>query len=59
MSGFTTILGILSVLGGLAELLGWTSLDGALLLIILGVYLIFKPWFEQRQLFGKAEHSRS
>lgn len=59
MSGFTTILGILALLGGLAELIGWTSLDGALLLILLGAYLILKPWFDQRQIFGKAEQGRS
>lgn len=58
MSGFTTFLGILSVLGGIVQLLGWKSLDGAFFLIILGAYLIFKPWFDRRQLFGKAEHSR-
>ena len=57
MSGFTTFLGILSLLGGIAELLGWTSLEGGLLLIILGAYLILKPWFEKHQLFGKAEQS--
>jgi len=55
MSGFTTVLGILSLLGGMAELLGMTSLEGALLLIILGAYLIVKPWFEKQRLFGKAE----
>jgi len=55
MSGFTTVLGILSLIGGIAEIFGATSLEGALLLIILGAYLIFKPWFEKRQLFGKAE----
>lgn len=55
MSGFTTFLGILALLGGIAELIGMTSLEGALLLIILGAYLILKPWFEQRKLFGKAE----
>lgn len=55
MSGFTTILGILSVIGGMAEFLGWKSLDGALILIILGAYLILKPWFEKQRLFGKAE----
>lgn len=55
MSGFTTVLGILSLLGGIAELLGITSLDAALLLIILGAYLIFKPWFDKARLFGKAE----
>ena len=57
MSGFTTVLGILALLGGIAELLGMTSLEGALLLIILGAYLIVKPWFDKRQLFGKAEES--
>lgn len=57
MSGFTTLLGILSLLGGIAELLGFVSLEGAFLLIILGAYLILKPWFEQRKLFGKAEES--
>jgi hypothetical protein len=57
MSGFTTLLGILSLLGGIAELIGITSLDGALLLIILGAYLILKPWFDKRKLFGKAEEA--
>jgi hypothetical protein len=57
MSGFTTFLGILSLLGGLAELIGLTSLQGALLLIIIGASLILKPWFDKRQLFGKAEES--
>src|SRR4030043_671200 len=57
MSGFTTILGILALAGGIAELLGITSLDAALLLIILGAYLIIKPWFDKRRLFGKAEES--
>jgi hypothetical protein len=58
MSGFTTVIGILSVLGGLAELAGLTSLEGGLLLIILGAYLLLKPWFDKHQLFGRAEHSR-
>lgn len=57
MSGFTTVLGILAVGGGIAELLGFTSLEGGMLLIILGAYLILKPWFEKRQLFGKAEQA--
>jgi hypothetical protein len=57
MSGFTTVLGILSLIGGIAELIGFTSLEGALLLIILGAYLILKPWFEKQKLFGKAEES--
>lgn len=58
MSGFTTFVGVLSLLGGFAELIGWTSLQGALLLIILGALVILKPWFDKRQLFGKAEESR-
>jgi hypothetical protein len=57
MGGFTTFLGILSLLGGISELLGWTSLDGAWLLLILGAYLILKPWFEKKMLFGKAEEN--
>ena len=57
MSGFTTFLGIISVLGGIAELIWKLSIEGALLLVILGAYLILKPWFEKRQLFGKAEQS--
>ncbi len=59
MSGFTTVLGILSLVGGITELAGMTSLEGALLLIILGAYLLVKPWFDRRQLFGKAEESRA
>jgi hypothetical protein len=55
MSGFTTFLGVISVLGGIIELLGWVNLDGALLLIVLGAYLILKPWFDRQRLFGKAE----
>jgi hypothetical protein len=57
MSGFTTFLGVISVLGGIIELLGWVNLDGALLLIVLGAYLILKPWFDRQKLFGKAEES--
>ncbi|MFZ5902033.1 MAG: hypothetical protein ACOYZ8_00585 [Chloroflexota bacterium] len=57
MSGFTTFLGILAFVGGLAQLLFKFDLGGALLLIVLGAYLILKPWFDQKGLFGKAEHS--
>jgi hypothetical protein len=57
MSGFTTFLGILSLVGGIVQLLGWKSMDGAFFLIILGCYLILKPWFDERQFFGKAERS--
>ena len=59
MSGFTTFIGLLSIIGGIAQLAGWSSLEGAFFLIILGAYLILKPYFDRRQLFGKAEHSRS
>jgi hypothetical protein len=55
MSGFTTFIGILSLVGGVLQLLGWRSMDGAFFLIILGAYLILKPWFDERKLFGKAE----
>ncbi len=57
MSGFTTFLGILSLLGGIIELAGLVDLNGALLLLILGAYLILKPWFDKQGLFGKAEES--
>jgi len=57
MSGFTTVLGIIAVAAGIAELLGVDMLGGAFLLIILGVYLLLKPYFDRRQLFGKAEES--
>ena len=55
MSGFTTVLGILAIASGIAELLGFDTLGGGLLLIILGVYLLLRPVFEKRQLFGKVE----
>ena len=57
MSGFTTFLGVVSLLGGIAQLMGWYALEGALFFIILGAYLLLKPWFDKRQLFGKAEAS--
>ncbi len=55
MSGFTTFLGILSVAGGVVQLLGVKGVEGAFLLLILGTYLILKPWFDKRKVFGKAE----
>jgi hypothetical protein len=55
MSGFTTVLGVLSLISGVTQLLGMHSLEGPVLLIILGAYLIVRPWFERRQLFGKVE----
>jgi len=55
MSGFTTVLGIISVIGGVVQLFGVKNLEGAFLLLILGAYLIIKPWFEKQHIFGKAE----
>ena len=55
MSGFTTFLGVIAVISGFMQLLGVHSFEGAILLIILGAYLIIKPYFDKRQLFGKAE----
>jgi len=57
MSGFTTFLGLLSIVGGIAQLLGWEAMEGAFLFIIIGAALILKPWFDKRQMFGKAEES--
>lgn len=57
MSGFTTVLGVISVIGGIVQLFGVKGMEGAFLLIILGVYLVFKQWFDQRKLFGKAGES--
>ena len=57
MSGFTTILGIIALISGGLELLGRNNLGGPILLIVLGAYLLVKPWFDQRRLFGKAEES--
>ena len=55
MSGFTTVLGVIALIGGSAQLLGFHQLEDGILLIILGVYIIFKPFFDKRALFGKAE----
>jgi hypothetical protein len=55
MSGFTTVLGIIALISGGLELLGRNNLGGAILLIILGAYLLVKPWFDKQRLFGKAE----
>jgi hypothetical protein len=57
MSGFTTFLGIVALLSGATQLMGMHNLDGPILLIIFGAALILKPWFDKRQLFGKAEES--
>ena len=55
MNGFTTMLGILAMAGGVVQLFGVDGVEGAFLLIILGAYLVLKPWFDGRRLFGKAE----
>lgn len=57
MSGFTTFLGILALLGGIAQLFWMQDIGGPLLLIILGAYLLLKPWFDKQQIFGKAEEA--
>jgi len=57
MSGFTTFLGIISVVGGVFDLVSTKDIDGAVFLIVLGGYLILKPWFDKQGLFGKAETS--
>jgi hypothetical protein len=57
MSGFTTFLGIIAIISGVLQLMGLNDLGGAIFLIILGSYLLVKPWFDKRQLFGKAEES--
>ncbi|HEY4689365.1 MAG TPA: hypothetical protein VIK33_08645 [Anaerolineae bacterium] len=57
MSGFTTFLGVVSLVSGILELFGNVQIEGAIFLIILGAYLLVKPWFDKRQLFGKAEQS--
>jgi hypothetical protein len=57
MSGFTTVLGVLSLIGGALDLVSSYDLDGAVLLIVLGAYLLVKPYLDRRQLFGKAEEA--
>ena len=55
MSGFTVFLGIVAVIGGILELTGMEQIEGAILLIVLGAYVLLKPWFDERALFGGAE----
>lgn len=57
MSGFTTVLGIISLISGVLQVVGMDILEGAIFLIILGAYFLLKPWFDKRQLFGKAEEA--
>ena len=57
MSGFTTFLGIVSLISGIAQVIWMQSINGSAFLIILGIYLVFKAWFDRQKLFGKAEES--
>lgn len=57
MSGFTTFLGILSIISGVLQLAGMDMLKGTIFLIILGAYILIKPLFDRRQLFGNAEEA--
>jgi hypothetical protein len=57
MSSFTTILGVLSLASGIAQLFGLKFLGDWGLVIILGAYLLLRPWFEKQQVFGKAEEA--
>jgi hypothetical protein len=57
MSGFTTALGIIALVTGAGELAGVDLPGLAILLILLGAYVLLKPWFERRRLFGKAEET--
>lgn len=54
MSGFTTFLGVVSIASGILDLVTMESFTGAIMLIVLGGYLILKPMFDQRQVFGEA-----
>lgn len=57
MSGFTTFLGVVSIIGGVLDFVGMDGVTGAVFLIVLGGYLILKPYFDDRELFGKAEEN--
>lgn len=55
MSGFTTFLGVVSIISGTLQLMGLNNLEGPILLIILGAYVLVKPTIDEKKLFGKAE----
>lgn len=57
MSGFTTFLGVVSLIGGVLQLAGLEEIERAFLLIILGLALLGRPLFDRWQLFGKAEEA--
>lgn len=53
LSGFTTFLGVISLFGGIAQLMGMDALEGALFFFLLSAYLILKLWFDKHQIFGR------
>jgi hypothetical protein len=57
MSGFTTFLGVIAIIGGVLQLMGLEAIEGAFLLIILGLALLGRPLLDKWQLFGKAEEA--
>lgn len=57
MSGFTTILGVIALITGVGQLVGLELPGLAILLILLGAYIVLKPWIEDAKLFGKAEEN--
>jgi hypothetical protein len=55
MSGFTVFLGIVAIIGGILSLVGMDQIEGPIFLIVLGAYVLFKPYFDRRGLFGSSE----
>jgi cytochrome c oxidase subunit IV len=59
MSGFTVFLGLISVITGVAEVLGANLPIFPILLIIFGANIILKPWFEKQGLFEQKAESEA
>jgi hypothetical protein len=57
MSGFTTGLGVILVVLGILQAAGMEAIEGPLVLIIFGVFMLIRPWVEKQRLFGKAEEA--
>ena len=55
--GFTTILGIFALLSGVGDFLGLDLPIFAILLIILGLGLVLKPWLDERVFVRSGESS--
>jgi hypothetical protein len=55
MSGFTVFLGIVAIIGGILSLIGMEQIEGPIFLIVLGAYVLLKPYFDRRGLFGSSE----